>query len=83
MKLKDLVNTVVKVNFGQRPWDARAMVPVSSYETWLRYQAHSLLGRPASLEEAVQLFERIDINSRLEKSTHKELSPWQKFWRNM
>lgn len=35
------------------------------YETWLRCQAQSIIGKLPSLEEAKQLWQYVDINTRL------------------
>lgn len=35
------------------------------YETWLRCQAQSIIGRLPSLKEAEQLWQYVDINTRL------------------
>jgi hypothetical protein len=70
-----------KINFGMKPWDPKAMVPVDAHETWLRSQAQSILGRPVTKAEAEELFERIDINTRQPKQSEQALSPWQKFVR--
>lgn len=47
-----------------RPDRARDQIPIYPHETWLRYQAASFLGRPATLAEAQELFSRIDVNTR-------------------
>ena len=50
--------------YGWRPTNARDQIPVDPHETWLRYQAASYLGRPATIEEARELFSRIDVHTR-------------------
>ena len=50
--------------YAWRPDHARYQIPIDPHETWLRYQAASYLGRPASLEEAQELFSRIDVHTR-------------------
>lgn len=53
-----------KEPYAWRPANARDQIPVDPHETWLRYQAASYLGRPASIEEARELFSRIDVHTR-------------------
>lgn len=43
---------------------AKQLIPEHPNNTWLIYQAQSYLGRPASLEEAQELFSRIDVHTR-------------------
>lgn len=70
-----------KIEFGTKPWNPAHMVPVDAHETWLRSQAQSILGRPVTMAEAEELFERIDVHTRQPKQQPEQLSPWQKFVR--
>lgn len=59
-------------------WQAdKAMLQIQEdpNETWLRYQAHSYLGRPVGIEEARELFSRIDVHTR-EPIQEKQRKPW-------
>ena len=53
-----------KAPYAWRPDRARDQIPIDPHETWLRYQAASYLGRPATFEEAKELFSRIDVHTR-------------------
>ena len=64
--------------YGWRPERAAEQIPTDPYENWLRYQAKSILGRDASLEEARELFSRIDIHTRQPIQAAK--LPW---WRRL
>ena len=50
--------------YAWRPDRARDQISVDPHETWLRYQAASILRRPATLAEAQELFSRIDVSTR-------------------
>lgn len=50
--------------YGWRPECARDQRVVLSSNNWLIYQAQSYLGRQVSLEEAQELFSRIDVQTR-------------------
>ena len=53
------------VRFGDKPWDLAGMVSDNPHDNWLRYQAQSVLGGPLpTLEQAQELFERIDPDTR-------------------
>ena len=64
--------------YGWQPERAREQIPADPYENWLRYQAKSYLGRDASLEEARELFSRIDIHTR--QPIQEAKLPW---WRRL
>ena len=76
--LKSKKRQEITVRFGDKPWNPAGMVPVSPYETWLRYQAQSVLGRAVSLSEAEELFKTIDIDTRQPKQSAAGLSWWQR-----
>jgi len=66
---------------NQHSWQpARAcdQIPVDPHETWLRYQAASVLGRPASYEEAKELFSKIDVHTRQPIQPERPLTWWRK-----
>lgn len=46
------------------PWDMTRSEPVFFHDTWLRAQAQSVLGKEVTLEEAKDLFSRIDVTTR-------------------
>ena len=55
-------------NYGWRPEAAKNQKSVREYESWLISQAQSYLGkRDVTLEEARELWDRVDINTRKEK----------------
>ena len=53
-----------KQPYGWRPECARDQRVVLPSNNWLVYQAQSYLGRQVSLEEAQELFSRIDVQTR-------------------
>jgi hypothetical protein len=53
-----------KMIYGWQPAAATNQIPVHVEDTYLLYQAHSYLGRRVSIEEARELFTRIDIHTR-------------------
>ena len=69
----------VKELYVWRPDHARNQIPIYPYETWLRYQAASILGRPATLAEAQGLFSRIDVNTR----QPIQPAPSRRWWRRL
>lgn len=64
--------------YGWRPERAREQIPADPYENWLVYQAKSYLGRDASVEEARELFSRIDVHTR--QPIQEAKRPW---WRRL
>ena len=50
--------------YGWRPEQAKKQIPTYPHENWLCYQARSYLGRDVGIDEAKELFSRIDINTR-------------------
>lgn len=52
--------------------------PTYPYDNWLRYQAQSLLMSKTlpSLEQARELFETVDINSRRPKPAPQQKAGW-------
>lgn len=50
--------------YGWRNEQVREQIPTYPHENWLIYQAKSYLGRDVSIDEAKELFSRIDINTR-------------------
>ena len=60
-----------------RKWQAehaREQISERPIDNWLRYQAQSFLGRPVTIEEARELFSRIDVNTR-QPIEHRK-TPW-------
>lgn len=67
------------VRFGDKPWDPHGMVSDNPHDNWLRYQAQSVLGgQLPSLEQARELFEQIDPDTRMPRQPAENLSWWQR-----
>lgn len=58
--------------YGMGPWEMSRVDPILPYDTWLMYQAQSFLCKPVTLEEAKELWAKIDINTRKPIATAKQ-----------
>lgn len=53
------------------------------FETWLRIQAHSIIGKLPSLEDAKQLWQYVDINTRLPFPEPRRPGPISRIMRSL
>lgn len=63
------------LNYGWKPEHALAQKSLLSHDNWIMYQAQSILRRDVTLEEAEELFTRIDITTRQPIRTPKPRRP--------